>query len=222
MRWLTLFALASALATSVPTYAQNGGARAAGGQGPGDQAPSIQGPPGSGRSDGRRSNPSPAADRQAAVNRMLDALKAAPSEDAAAPLEAQITELWLRSGSPAVSLLMMRGLRELQARAPQDAAEDLGAAITLEPDFAEAYHQRAIARFAAGDTAGAIADLQATLQREPRDFGAFRTLADIAQSREDWKSAYAAWQKLMEIDPKTPGGEDKLKDLRRRALGEET
>jgi Tfp pilus assembly protein PilF len=98
----------------------------------------------------------------------------------------------------------------------------LGAAITLQPDFAEAYHQRALARFAAGDTPGAVADLQQALQREPRDFGAFRTLADIAVSREDWKSAYAAWQRLMAIDPKTPGGEDKLKDLRRRALGDET
>jgi hypothetical protein len=44
----------------------------------------------------------------------------------------------------------------------------------------------------------------------------------IAESRKDWKGAYAAWQKLLEIDPKTPGGEDKLKDLHRRAFGEET
>jgi tetratricopeptide (TPR) repeat protein len=165
---------------------------------------------------------SAAGDRKAAIDHLLDALKTAPSEEAAAPLEAQITELWLHAGTPAVTLLMARGLREMKAQTPDDAIEDLGAAITLEPDFAEAYHQRAIARFAAGDTPGAVADLQQALQREPRDFGAFRTLADIAESREDWKSAYAAWQRLMDIDPKTPGGEDKLKDLRRRALGDET
>jgi tetratricopeptide (TPR) repeat protein len=162
------------------------------------------------------------ADRKAAIDHLLDALKTAPSEEAAAPLEAQITELWLHQGTPAVTLLMARGLREMKAQTPDDAIEDLGAAITLQPDFAEAYHQRALARFAAGDTPGAVADLQQALQREPRDFGAFRTLADIAESREDWKSAYAAWQRLMAIDPKTPGGEDKLKDLRRRALGDET
>jgi tetratricopeptide (TPR) repeat protein len=166
--------------------------------------------------------PTPGSDRKAAIDHMLDALKAAPSEDAAAPLEAQISELWMHQGSPAVTLLMARGLREMEAQTPQEAEEDLGAAITLDPDFAEAYHQRALARFAAGDTPGAIADLQETLQREPRDFEAFRTLEAIAESREDWKSAYAAWQRLMDIDPKTPGGEDKLKDLRRRALGDET
>ena len=72
--------------------------------------------------------------------------------------------------------------------------------------LAEAYHQRAIARFAAGDTPGAIADIQATLQHEPRSFAAFETLAAIAEARKDWKGAYEAWQKVLEIDPKTPGG----------------
>jgi hypothetical protein len=31
-----------------------------------------------------------------------------------------------------------------------------------------------------------------------------------------------AWQKVIELDPKTPGGEARLNDLRRRALGEAT
>jgi tetratricopeptide (TPR) repeat protein len=162
------------------------------------------------------------SDRKGAIDQMFDALKTAPSEEAAAPLEAHITDMLLHQGSPAVTLLMSRGLRELKGDAPQDAVDDLGAAITLDPKFAEAYHQRAIARFAAGDTMGAIADLQQTLELEPRDFGAFRTLATIAESREDWKGAYAAWQKLMEIDPKTPGGQERLKDLQRRAFGDET
>ena len=68
---------------------------------------------------------------------------------------------------------------------------------------------------------GAIADIQATLQHEPRSFAAFETLAAIAEARKDWKGAYEAWQKVLEIDPKTPGGQERLKDLRRHALGEE-
>lgn len=199
MRWLILFVMAACL----PAYAQ------------------TQGLPSSPTTPPPAAMPADAA-RKAAIDRLLDALKAAPSEEAAAPLEAQITQLWLHAGTPAVMLLMARGVRELQAKAPQDAAEDLGAVITLQPNFAEAYDQRAIARFATGDLQGAIADLQQALEHEPRDFGAFRTLEQIAESREDWKSAYAAWQRLLAIDPKTPGGEDKLKDLRRRALGDET
>ena len=162
-----------------------------------------------------------AKERRATLDKLLGALKAAPSEEIAGPLEQQIKELWATAGTPSVTLLMSRGLREMKADANQDAIEDFSDAITLDPDLAEAYHQRAIARFAAGDTPGAIADLQATVQHEPRSFAAFQTLAAIAEARKDWKGAYEAWQKVMEIDPKTPGGEERLKDLRRRALGEE-
>ena len=63
--------------------------------------------------------------------------------------------------------------------------------------------------------------IQATLQREPRSFVAFQTLSAISEARKDWKGAYEAWRKVLEIDPKTPGGEERLKDLKRRALGEE-
>ena len=161
-------------------------------------------------------------EKRATANKLLDALKAAPSEEIAAPLETQIRQLWASSGTPAVTLLMSRGLRELHAGAMDDAIEDFGDAITLDPTLAEAYRQRAVARYEAGDTAGAIADLQATVQREPRDFAAFETLAHIAEAREDWKGAYAAWQKVMEIDPKTPDGENRLNELKRKALGEET
>lgn len=162
------------------------------------------------------------ADKRAAANKLLDALKNAPTEAAAEPLESQIRQLWVSAGTPAVTLLMSRGLRELHAGANNDAMEDFGDAITLDPTLAEAYHQRAVARYQAGDTAGAIADLQATVRQEPRDFAAFETLSHIAEAREDWKNAYAAWQKVMEIDPKKPSGEDRLKELKRKAFGEET
>jgi len=46
-------------------------------------------------------------------------------------------------------------------------------------------------------------------------------LAAIAEARKDWKGAYDAWQKMLELNPKSPGGQEKLKDLRRHALGEE-
>jgi tetratricopeptide (TPR) repeat protein len=162
------------------------------------------------------------AEKHAAANKLLDALKTAPSEEAAGPIEEQVRQLWATGGTPAVTLLMSRGLRELHAGAMDDAIEDFGDAITLDPTLAEAYRQRAVARYEAGDTVGAIADLQATVQREPRDFAAFETLSHIAEAREDWKGAYAAWQKVIEIDPKAPGGEDRLNELKRKAFGEET
>lgn len=164
----------------------------------------------------------PASDKQAGIDRLLDALKAAPDERAAAMLEEQVQQAWLQAGTPAVTLLMSQGLRLVQAGQNDNAIESFTDAITLSPELAEAWHQRAIARYRAGDSVGAVQDLQETLRREPRNFAAFRMLATIASAREDWKSAYAAWQKVIELDPRTPGGEARLKDLKRKAVGEET
>ena len=164
---------------------------------------------------------SPAED-QAAVSRLLNALKAAPDEQSAAGLESTLDETWLRAGTPAVTLLMSRGLRFMQAGDDSDAIDSFSDAIALQPDAAEAWHRRALARYHAGDVVGAIQDLQESVRLEPRDFSAFRTLADIAANREDWKGAYAAWQNLLAIDPKTPGGEERLRLLKRKAVGEDT
>lgn len=164
----------------------------------------------------------PATDRKAMLDQLLGALQAAPNEAVAAPLEMQIKQIWLNSGTPAVTLLISRGLREMKADATNDAIEDFSDAIALDPNLAEAYHQRAIARFGAGDSNGAIADIQAALQHEPRSFAAFQTLSRIAEAQKNWKGAYEAWQRVMELDPKTPGGDQRLKELKRHALGEET
>lgn len=162
------------------------------------------------------------AEKRAATDRLLDALKAAPHEQAAAALESQLEQTWLRAGTPAVTLLISRGLRSLEAGQDDEAVNSFSDAITLQPDLAEAWHQRALARYHAGDVNGAIHDLEQTVQREPRDFPAFRMLADIATAREDWKGAYAAWQKVLEIDPRTRGGEERLRLLKRKAVGEDT
>jgi tetratricopeptide (TPR) repeat protein len=115
---------------------------------------------------------------------------------------------------------MSRGLRETNANAPDDAVAAFSDAIVLDPTLAEAWHQRAIARFKSGDTVGAVRDLQETLKLEPRHFGAWQTMERIAAAREDWKAAYDAWQHVMDIDPRTPNGEDRLKDLKRKAFGD--
>jgi tetratricopeptide (TPR) repeat protein len=159
-------------------------------------------------------------DKRAALNKMLDALHTAPTEQVASALEDKIRQMWLQASTPAVTLLMSRGLRESNANAPDDAASVFGDAIVLDPTLAEAWHQRAIARFKAGDPIGALQDLRETLRLEPRHFGAWETLEAIAAEREDWKAAYDAWQHVMDIDPRKPHGEDRLKDLKRKAFGD--
>src|ERR1700739_955446 len=90
------------------------------------------------------------AEYRAQANKLLDALKQAPTEAIAGSLEQQIRELWGHAGSPAGMRRMSRGVRELHAGAMPDAIEDFGDAIVLDPSMAEAYRDRAIARYQAG------------------------------------------------------------------------
>jgi tetratricopeptide (TPR) repeat protein len=160
--------------------------------------------------------------RRAELDALLTALKSAPNEQAAATLEGRIRELWMQSGSAAATLLMGRGARDLQNDADDEAVDDFDAVLVLEPDLADAYHRRAMARFALGDYRGALADIEATLKREPHDFAALKTLSRIAEARDDFKGALAAWRKVLELSPHTPDGAERLKQLQKKALGEES
>jgi len=162
----------------------------------------------------------PVQEKRAALDKLLDALRTAPTEQVAAMLEEKIRQSWVEASTPAVTLLMSRGLRESNANAPDEAIAVFSDAIILDPTLAEAWHQRGIARFRSGDTPGAVRDIRETLKLEPRHFSAWRTLERIAEAREDWKAAYEAWRHVLEIDPRTPHGEEKLKDLKRKAFGD--
>ncbi len=156
------------------------------------------------------------------LDSLLSALRVAPTEEAASALETQIRAQWAAAASPALRLLLARGQRELAENAAGDAADSFDAALDLEPDLLEAWRGRAQARRMLGDYAGAVRDIQELLRREPRSFVALQDLSRIAESRADWKGALAAWQKLLELDPRTPNAQVRLRDLRRRALGEAT
>ena len=164
----------------------------------------------------------PVPDKRAALEKLLDALATAPTEQAAASLEEKIAQGWVGASTPAVTLLMARGLRDLAAGAHADAVTVFDDAIVLDPGLAEAWHQRASAKFMAGDAPGAVRDIQEALRLEPRHFGAWRTLEQVAEGREDWKAAYSARKHLLDIDPRSPGGAARLKDLKRKAFGDAT
>ena len=163
----------------------------------------------------------PVPEKRAALNKLLDALQTAPNEQVAAGLEDKIRQSWLQSSTPAVTLLMSRGLREMQGNAPAEAESMFSDALILDPTMAEAWHQRGVARFQAGNLPAALRDIQQALKLEPRHFGAWRSLVRIAEAREDWKGAHDAWKHLLDIDPRTPKGQERLKDLKRKAFGED-
>lgn len=154
------------------------------------------------------------------LEQFLAALPMAPNEAAAGRMEQRILELWQASAGPTVALLMDRAARNLKAGNGSEAVQDYDAVLALEPNFADGYARRALAKYQSGNVSGAIADLEAALQREPRQFNAWRGLSGIAEDQQHLPQALAAWKKLMEIDPKTPGGAKHLDELARKVEGE--
>ncbi len=77
--------------------------------------------------------------RKAELDRAFEALRTAPDEAGAALVEARIRALWAQAGTPSVGLLLRRGARNIEAELPGEALEDFDAAITLAPEFAEAW-----------------------------------------------------------------------------------
>ena len=160
--------------------------------------------------------------REQTLDRLLGLLKVAPDEQTAGAVERSIQSQWLAQATPATKLLLMHGFTELTENQPNEALDDFDAALDLQPDLQEGWHGRAMARAQLGDTAGATRDIAEVLKHEPRQFAALEDLSHIAEQQKNYKGAYEAWQRALDLDPKAPGGADRLKDLKVKAFGENT
>ena len=156
------------------------------------------------------------------LDSLLDQLRTAPNEDEAATLEQQLLTAWLDQATPALRLLLVRGTRELNENNPSAAFDSFDAVLDLDPELLEGWRGRAQARLRLGDGAGATHDILEVLHRQPRDVLALKDLSRIAEARGDWRGAFAAWQKVLEADPLVGSGRERLRELRRKALGEAT
>ncbi len=223
--WSRRVLAVSALALAVlPGAAARGqGAPPGGGGGP-PAAPQPL-PPGARSPHGAAANMPPAGPRgaearRAELDKAFDALRTAPDEAGATMVEGRIRQLWASAATPSVSLLMNRGMRNMQANQPGDALEDFDAALTLAPEFPEAWLLRAEAHSRSGDPAAAARDLQEALRLEPRHWIALLSLSVLQDEAGDARGALRSVQAALAINPKMPGGERRLRDIRRKAEGE--
>jgi tetratricopeptide (TPR) repeat protein len=160
--------------------------------------------------------------RRADLDRLFEDLRRAPDEVAAQAVEARIRTIWGQGISPALMLLVRRGMRNLEANAPGEAVEDFDAVLALEPDIAEALVLRAEALARAGAARQAAADLRRALALEPRHFGALVSLSQLLEEAGDAAGAFRAMEAALALHPRLRGGEARLRELRRRAFGEAT
>lgn len=156
------------------------------------------------------------AKAQNAIDELFDKLYETKNPIEARQLERKIWEAWAKSGSDTLDALMKGGLTVMEKGDHKRAEEIFSAMIELKPDFAEAYNKRATVRFLAGDYAGSVADIERTLQYEPRHFGALSGLGTIMERLDNLEEALKAYRRALAANPHLDDGPDKLKELRRR------
>jgi tetratricopeptide (TPR) repeat protein len=150
--------------------------------------------------------PKPALEaiRKQMLDRLFDRLRNAGDPGDAQRIAATIARVWLQSDSDTANLLMQRAMVSMQAQQYPLALSLFDKLVALEPDWAEAWNQRATTRFLTGDTDGAMADIDRVIKLEPRHFGALAGMGMILQGAGLEKSALEIFKKALGIYPLEP------------------
>jgi len=138
-------------------------------------------------------------------------LKSATRSDEAGAVEDKIWEIWSVTGDPKLDGLMVASSEAMDRRDFPSALQDIDTIVQAKPDFAEGWNKRATVYFLMGDYEKAIADIDRTLELEPRHFGALSGLGLTNMKLGRDAAAADAFQRLITIDPLYPNARLNLK-----------
>ena len=138
----------------------------------------------------------------------------APAEIEA--LQDGIWQHWLSTGDQALDKRLEAGMRAMSAEDYTRAIGEFTAIIEARPAFAEGWNKRATAYYLRGEYRASLLDIQETLRREPRHFGALGGWAGMLRLLGDDRGALRVLGRLARLCPGWPGLQAQLRDLRDR------
>jgi tetratricopeptide (TPR) repeat protein len=141
---------------------------------------------------------------------------------AAAPIEAQIWQIWIEAGDAETDALMKSGMSAMARGDHEAALASFDALIDRSPRFAEAWNKRATIHFVLGQFERSVADIQQTLLLEPRHFGALAGLGLIYDALEQPAAALRSFEAALQINPHLQGARDRAAALRQAVRGRPT
>ena len=129
-------------------------------------------------------------------------LQSAEDNLAAQNFEKKIWNIWIEGSSLKENNLKMKNGILLMFSGKYNSALNIFIELTkTEPNWAEPWNKIATIRYLQGDLYGSIRDIQSTLIREPRHFGALAGLAQINLSLGLYKDALANLEQAIKIYP---------------------
>lgn len=160
--------------------------------------------------------PASADQRDSRLPTLFNRLAAAPDGESAAVIRSAIWAIWYESADPTITELMERAETAIAKEQYAVALAAYDAIIATDPGFAEGWNRRATLNFIMGRFPQSLADIDETLKREPRHFGALSGLGQIRAIMGDFDAAIEAYRAAMAIYPGLPGGAETIALLRRR------
>ncbi len=128
----------------------------------------------------------------------MPALEAAETEDL-------IWALWASHTEMALEQALNAAITAVARRRFDDAETALDAILAADPEWAEAWNKRATLHFIRKEDARALADIERTLELEPRHFGAIAGFAQICLRNGEFGAADAAIDAALAINPHLHG-----------------
>lgn len=115
--------------------------------------------------------------------------------------EHALWSIWFRSGCAQANEQLGRGAQAMDRREMTQAIDHFTRAIALDPQFAEAYNQRAIAHYLLEHCDQSIADCEKTVELMPCHFGAWAGLGHCHAHAGRFNKALEYYQKALSINP---------------------
>ncbi|MDE7547488.1 hypothetical protein PY793_05745 [Acetobacter fabarum] len=156
------------------------------------------------------------------ISLLVKQLAQAPTPEDAHTLQDRLEALRASHLSPTTQLLVHRAEKDLTSEKPDDAVDDMGDALALQPDQAILWRTRAQMRFVAGNLKGAVADLGEALMRDAEDAQSWSLLASVEEHLNDGQAALKAWQKATTLNPMLDRSHKRFDSLRIKAFGQPT
>jgi tetratricopeptide (TPR) repeat protein len=147
-------------------------------------------------------------------------LKRERNEKAAERIAGRIWQEWFKSGSPTIDLMMQWSSDAVEAKKYDVALDFLDQVIVLKPTYAEGWNRRATVHFLMQNYGKSMADIERTLELEPRHFGALSGMAQIMKNTGRKELALQAYQRVLEIYPMMRSAQSEVATLSEELAGE--
>lgn len=125
-------------------------------------------------------------------------------------LENRIWSIWFEHPNTDLERLMEIGTRHMNERQYPEAMLIFTQIVEAFPGYAEGWNKRATLYYMVGNFEASIADIEKTLELEPRHFGALSGLGLVYLQREELGKARDAFEDLIAVHPNSPNAQENL------------